>query len=189
MSSIRVLSSEVVDAVLDSLPSDDLVDLMRRVFVALASRNNEVVDCPPRTTVHSANHATLFMPSRISTAGGTGIKVVSVPLSDSNKAGLPATTMVLNEVTGAVDAIVNAKQLTAVRNAAGMTLFAVFIFGNGYDCVSPSRICTCNTASWGEKTSKSRPLRFWRAGFPSRQHIPSILPHYLPLYHCQPLDW
>lgn len=186
--SIRVLSSEAVDAVIDSLPPDDLVDLMRRVFAALACRTDETVDCPPRTTLHSAHHATLFMPSRIASAGGTGIKVVSVPRSDSNNGGLPATTMVLNEVTGAVDAIVNARQLTAVRNAAGMALSAISTLCSGYDFVSLSRICAGDTACWGERTSKSCPLRLRRAGFSSCQYVPSVLSHYITLYHRQPLD-
>ena len=124
MSSIRILGSEAVNAILDFLSVNDHVELMRRVFAALALKDSQVVDCPPRTPLRTPHHMALFMPSRIATAGGTGIKIVSSSQSVP-EVGLPATTMVLNELTGAVEAIVNARQLTAVRNAAGMTSYTV----------------------------------------------------------------
>jgi ornithine cyclodeaminase len=57
----------------------------------------------------------LFMPARV--PGTTAIKIVSVPKGGSD--GLPGTTLVLDEVSGKVRAVINARRLTAVRNAAG----------------------------------------------------------------------
>lgn len=129
MSALRVLSGDDVDAIVGSIPPEDLVTLMHRVFSTLSSvepgSSGTELASPARTTISSPNHATLFMPSRIAAAGGTGIKIVSVPKNDSDTGGLPATTLVLNEVTGAVEAVVNARQLTAVRNAAGAPVVQV----------------------------------------------------------------
>jgi len=122
MSSIRILGSEAVNTILDSLSVNNHVDLMRRVFAALVLKDSEVVNCPPRASLRTPHHVALFMPSRIATAGGTGMKVVSSSQSVP-EVGLPATTLVLNELTGAVEAVINARQLTAVRNASGMTLY------------------------------------------------------------------
>jgi ornithine cyclodeaminase/alanine dehydrogenase-like protein (mu-crystallin family) len=62
------------------------------------------------------------MPARLAPFG-TSIKVVAVPSSSSSldiKAkGLPASTLVLDEKTGAPRALINASALTAVRTAAG----------------------------------------------------------------------
>jgi ornithine cyclodeaminase len=102
---------------------------------------------PPRINIPMTNHTALFMPARLgppgapavestssasevvtnsanlnSTPGDTAIKVVSVP-KQSGIHGLPATTLVLDEVTGRVKAIVNARKLTALRNAAGAPLY------------------------------------------------------------------
>lgn len=138
MGALRVLNGEDVDTIVESLSPDDLVTVMRRVFSTLSSieltPSETQLASPARTTISSPNHATLFMPSRIAVAGGTGIKIVSVPRNDSDTGGLPATTLVLNESTGAVEAIVNARQLTAVRNAAGAapreTLHSLYYWGS-----------------------------------------------------------
>ncbi|KAJ7787395.1 hypothetical protein B0H14DRAFT_284366 [Mycena olivaceomarginata] len=73
------------------------------------------------------NHTALFMPARIAqgplaTLRGTSVKVVCVPTSPADSRGLPASTLVLDEETGAVRAIMNASNLTALRNAAGSLL-------------------------------------------------------------------
>ena len=51
------------------------------------------------------------------------MKVVAVPVAtapeDVKEQGLPASTIVLDERSGGVKAIVNARCLTALRNAAG----------------------------------------------------------------------
>ena len=50
MSSIRILGSEAVNTILDSLSVNNHVDLMRRVFAALVLKDSEVVNCPPRAS-------------------------------------------------------------------------------------------------------------------------------------------
>ena len=65
-----------------------------------------------------ARHTALFMPSRVPDLG-TAIKVVSVPSLPETRQGLPSSTLVLDEVTGCVKALVNATALTALRTAAG----------------------------------------------------------------------
>ncbi|KAH7914929.1 hypothetical protein BJ138DRAFT_999122 [Hygrophoropsis aurantiaca] len=75
---------------------------------------------PHRTSISMEQHTTLFMPSRVADMG-TAIKVVSVPTLPDIR-GLPASTLVLDEVTGGVKAIVNARSLTALRTAAGSVL-------------------------------------------------------------------
>ena len=60
------------------------------------------------------------MPARIPDIGTT-IKVVSVPLLPGDTRGIPASTLVIDEKTGATKALVNARSLTAIRTAAGMS--------------------------------------------------------------------
>ncbi|KAH7886693.1 hypothetical protein F5I97DRAFT_1936339 [Phlebopus sp. FC_14] len=76
---------------------------------------------PHRTSISMSRHTTLFMPARVADIGTT-MKVVSVPTSREDKQGLPASTIVLDETTGCVKAIVNASTLTALRTAAGSVL-------------------------------------------------------------------
>lgn len=57
----------------------------------------------------------LFMPGRVNHQ--TAIKIVSVPKQGGD--GLPATTLVMDEKNGNVLAVINARRLTALRNAAG----------------------------------------------------------------------
>ncbi|KAF8803960.1 NAD(P)-binding protein [Phlegmacium glaucopus] len=107
------------------------------------------VSMPPRIVIPTLNHTALFMPAHIGTRPakisteapsdlgisnqspegqlptfaleGTAIKVVCVP-AKSDPRGLPGTTLVLDQVTGGVKAVVNARNLTALRNAAGSLL-------------------------------------------------------------------
>ena len=79
----------------------------------------------PFTTLHS-----LCLPAHIGSTdlesvsnpvfalGGT-VKVVCVPAESDPPRRLPATTLVLDEVTGGVKAVANARNLTALRNVAG----------------------------------------------------------------------
>lgn len=113
--SLLVLSASDVDQITFTLTPHDLLALMARAFAQTQ------VDAPHRTSIALPNHTTLFMPARIAhpSLPGTTIKVVSVPRSSADARGLPASTLVLDEDTGAVKAIVNARSLTALRNAAG----------------------------------------------------------------------
>ncbi|PIL34380.1 hypothetical protein GSI_03155 [Ganoderma sinense ZZ0214-1] len=65
------------------------------------------------------------MPSRVAPTGTT-MKAVAVPTAtapqDVKERGLPASTIVVDERSGGVKAMVNARNLTALRNAAGSLL-------------------------------------------------------------------
>lgn len=122
-----VLSAGDVEWIVSDFTPRELQLLMAQVFHFLSTKR--VVDGPPismphRLSFQTQNHTALFMPARIGDSafpgmpGRTAIKVVCVPQSTAAK-GLPATTMVLDEITGGVKAIVNARKLTALRNAAG----------------------------------------------------------------------
>lgn len=121
---LLILSSADVDTVIQKFTAPQLVDLMARVFIGLAasesSGQNSEVAIPHRNTIASTNHRILFMPSRIAIYG-TAVKIVSVPSAaapaDVKERGLPGSTAVLDEHTGEVIALVNARKLTALRNA------------------------------------------------------------------------
>lgn len=135
---LLVLSSTHVDQISAELSIDDLVNLMATVFRELQVGNDDgstgqaqnatgPVSIPHRVVVGTANHTVLFMPSRISNIG-TAIKIVSVPSTSAPSGvkshGLPASTMIIDEHSGDVVAIVNARKLTALRNAASQHLFS-----------------------------------------------------------------
>ncbi|KAF9240833.1 NAD(P)-binding protein [Melanogaster broomeanus] len=117
--SLLVLSAQDVNAVTSELEPEELEALMASVFHRLSSGSEYA--SPHRTSISMSQHTTLFMPSRVPDLGTT-IKVVSVPVSTGDKRGLPASTLVLDEMTGCVKAIVNASTLTALRTAAGSVL-------------------------------------------------------------------
>lgn len=123
--SLLVLSAADVAKVTAKFTPDELVALMADVFSRLSERHRGIHQ-PHRTAIPMEHHTTLFMPSRISSAGTT-IKVVSVPSADAPKdvkeKGLPGTTIVLDERSGGVRAVVNSRRLTALRNAAGTHMF------------------------------------------------------------------
>ncbi|KIP03692.1 hypothetical protein PHLGIDRAFT_228274 [Phlebiopsis gigantea 11061_1 CR5-6] len=129
---LLVLPGHVVDQVVSKFTPDELMNLMARVFMDLhasyeaqETASNDVI-IPHRSTVSSHNHHALFMPSRLAPLAGTAIKIVSVPTPQASalvKAnGLPASTVVLDEQTGEVAAVVNARKLTPLRNAASSLL-------------------------------------------------------------------
>ncbi|KXN83257.1 Ketimine reductase mu-crystallin [Leucoagaricus sp. SymC.cos] len=135
--SLLILSAADVRQVVSSFDTNFLQDLMARVFTSISraevnSTSGEAsIQAPHRTAINMASHTTLFMPARIpdprSSLEGTSIKVVSVPRRQGDVRGLPATTLVMNEDTGAVDAVVNARELTALRNAAGSLLSTTLV--------------------------------------------------------------
>jgi len=138
--SLLILSASDVDQITSTLSPESLQLSMARVFARLSSyskvdtgsREKSGIEIPPRIVFPTANHTALFMPARIGeinssssnpgphiSLGNTAIKVVSVPTRKEDTGGLPATTLILDEETGAVKAVVNARKLTALRNAAG----------------------------------------------------------------------
>ncbi|KAJ7055043.1 hypothetical protein C8F01DRAFT_994708 [Mycena amicta] len=124
--SLLCLSGSDVALITASMSPDSLQTLMARVFSLLSASdpNNPAVFAPHRTSIPMQNHLSLFMPARMisPTLAGTSIKIVSVPTSPTDMRGLPASTLVLDEESGAVKAILNASNLTALRNAAGSLL-------------------------------------------------------------------
>jgi len=73
------------------------------------------IQLPLRHVLQSPEQSMLFMPGRVNSK--TAIKIVSVPKAGSE--GLPGTTLVMDEKSGRVRAVINARKLTALRNAAG----------------------------------------------------------------------
>ncbi|KAJ7055039.1 hypothetical protein C8F01DRAFT_468761 [Mycena amicta] len=126
--SLLCLSGSDVALVTANMTPDSLQTLMAHVFSLLSASesdpNNPAVFAPHRTSIPLQNHLSLFMPARMisTTLTGTSIKIVSVPTSPTDMRGLPASTLVLDEESGAVKAILNASNLTALRNAAGSLL-------------------------------------------------------------------
>ncbi|KAJ3988997.1 hypothetical protein F5890DRAFT_1401846 [Lentinula detonsa] len=132
--SVRVLTGSDVRNITTKLSSDFLQSLMGDVFALISSSEDATSYLPHRTSIPTENHTALFMPARISSVGTT-MKVVSVPSRSDDTRGLPASTLVLDKHTGTVKAIVNARSLTALRNAAGSLLST-----NLVGLTSPARI-------------------------------------------------
>jgi ornithine cyclodeaminase/alanine dehydrogenase-like protein (mu-crystallin family) len=130
---ILVLTARDVATVSASFSPQGLQATMAHVFFALSRADDPqtatgaAVAMPHRTGVDMRSHRAFFMPARIAGVG-TAIKVVSVPSVPGDTRGLPASTLVLDEDTGAVKALVNARALTALRTAAGMSLFLFLFF-------------------------------------------------------------
>ncbi|OAD67459.1 hypothetical protein PHYBLDRAFT_90295, partial [Phycomyces blakesleeanus NRRL 1555(-)] len=128
--SVRILSQTVIASLLNQGNADnaiEIVDLMATTFAAYTTGHKghsksaaAEAQAPLRVSVTTDNHKVLFMPSRLDQT--TSIKVVSVPTRDNDSRGLPASIMVLDQDTGAVETIMNAGALTAVRTAAGSGL-------------------------------------------------------------------
>jgi ornithine cyclodeaminase/alanine dehydrogenase-like protein (mu-crystallin family) len=110
---LLVLTASDVERALSSLDVPALLSLMAGVFARLSDAS-----MPARLSVPTAAHTALVMPAR-APPHGTAIKVVSVPRDPADGRGLPASTLVLDDATGGVRALINARALTAVRTAAG----------------------------------------------------------------------
>ncbi|KAK7440617.1 hypothetical protein VKT23_016965 [Stygiomarasmius scandens] len=125
--SLLVLTASHVDRITSSFQPAYLQSLMADVFALVSSSSATPTSyVPQRIVFPTENHQALFMPSRICDMGTT-IKVVSVPTRPGDLRGLPASTIVLDKDTGGVKAIVNARTLTALRNAAGSLLSTTLI--------------------------------------------------------------
>lgn len=122
--STLILSASDVAKLVNDIPPIRLIELMKEAFQALSQADitdlSSSIQSPHRTSIETQKHTTLFMPSRLPSQG-TAIKIVSVPKGPSD-AGLPATTLLMDEETGSVKAIINAGSLTALRTAAGSLL-------------------------------------------------------------------
>ena len=125
--SLLILSSHDVDHIVSKFTLADLQTLIARVFKSISRSPSLDRDSttPHRTSIQMIDHTALFMPARLVSRSpppplqGTALKIVSVPKNSGDTRGLPASTIVLDESTGAVKAVLNARNLTALRNAAG----------------------------------------------------------------------
>ncbi|KAI0262108.1 NAD-P-binding protein [Gloeopeniophorella convolvens] len=125
--SLLVLTAHDVANVSADWSTDDLQSLMARVFFTLSHpAPDATIAAPHRTAIDMPSHRALFMPARISGIGTT-VKVVSVPTKSGDTRGIPGSTLVLDEGTGSVRALVNARSLTALRTAAGSVLATVLL--------------------------------------------------------------
>ncbi|KAI6023552.1 NAD-binding protein [Pisolithus microcarpus] len=125
--SLLVLSAQDVNTITATFSSAELEALVASVFRRLSTGSDYA--SPHRTTIAMSHHTALSMPSRVKNVG-TAIKVVSVPTSTDDKRGLPASTILMDEETGCVKAIVNASALTALRTAAGSVLATRSLLSN-----------------------------------------------------------
>lgn len=123
-SAITIITSIDVESILSTLDPELAVQSQRNAFLALhatsARSSNGIpsVQGPARIALRSEQMTSLFMPARVAEAGGMTCKIVSVP-TNGGGGGLPSTTVVLDETTGKVKALVNARKLTGLRNACG----------------------------------------------------------------------
>ncbi|GMK57060.1 hypothetical protein CspeluHIS016_0309000 [Cutaneotrichosporon spelunceum] len=122
---LRILTSADVDKVLDSLDQKLAVDSQRAVFAAYSTDGDaedvpgvRKLQLPLRHQLIAPDQTMLIMPARVS--GTMSCKIVSVPRASSD--GLPGSTIMMDDKTGKVKAIMNARRLTALRNAAGSVL-------------------------------------------------------------------
>ncbi|KIY74443.1 NAD-P-binding protein [Cylindrobasidium torrendii FP15055 ss-10] len=132
MSTLTVLSTADVDKVASLLTVDDLVQITRTVFAPPAN-SGEAPACPSRISINAPNHTALFMPARLpasSALGGTAAKIVSV----TSHIGLPASTLLFTE-DGQLEAVINARKLTALRNAAASLVSAQQLYPGEPRCI------------------------------------------------------
>lgn len=120
---MRILSSAQVDNVLAHFTVHDYLDLSRKALEALSYGQ---AMCPPRHVIEHKQYTSLHMPSQLK--GVIAEKIVGVP-HKSSPAGLDASIIILDQVSGAVECIMNAKRLTAIRTASA-SLAATLLLKN-----------------------------------------------------------
>ena len=177
--SLLVLSAADVEKATASMSPDKLQILMASVFRTLSRGDRWLSSTPHRTSISMPQHTALFMPARIATDAltGTTVKVVSVPSSPGDTRGLPGSTLVLDEDTGAVKAIVNSRSLTALRNAAGMYLFLIFFLWRGLNILlKPRRISLVIAYRGYEQTYRDYYVWIWKANRGASKGLPACLP-------------
>ena len=114
--SLLILTAADVSTITSSILPDELISLMAMVFFRLHHRHD--VAMPHRATIATSAYSALFMPAHLDGLG-TAMKVVCIPSAGQQQNGLPATILDFDEMTGSLRAVVNARALTALRNAAG----------------------------------------------------------------------
>ena len=119
MSDLIVLTAKDVDSLVSKLDLEAALRSQGVVFEAYSNPSQSeipAIQTPQRLNIQSEKATSLFMPARVA-GTGTACKVVSIPRNGGSE-GLPATTLVMDD-EGKVRGIVNARKLTALRNACG----------------------------------------------------------------------
>lgn len=133
--SITILTASDIDSIIaDRFTLDAALASQRSILTAFSdsdpaapSDEPRAIQIPLRSTVVSDHVTALCMPSRVKVleptaeGDGTGIGVKLVAVPHDSLAGLPATTTLFDGRTGQLVAVVNSRNLTALRNACGMS--------------------------------------------------------------------
>lgn len=130
MSAVQVYSQKEVSSWLQSAALDSpelLLNNQAAVFRAfeMPSSPEETVQIPPRLAIDNPLHTMLFMPSRA--AGITAAKIVAVPKPGKAPSGIPGVTLIFDDTSGKLVAMVDASVLTPARTAAGSVLATTLI--------------------------------------------------------------
>ncbi|OCF32119.1 hypothetical protein I316_06275 [Kwoniella heveanensis BCC8398] len=150
---LTILTARDVESVVNDADLAVVLESQAKVFVAYSSQgsspsNASAIQAPLRLSINTAQATTLYMPARVDGLG-TACKIVTLPKGGSVD-GLPTTTIVQDD-DGVVRAVINARSLTALRNASGSALFLentqtatkpknLVIFGSGTQADFHARI-------------------------------------------------
>ncbi|PRP89406.1 ornithine cyclodeaminase [Planoprotostelium fungivorum] len=112
---MRVLSGEQVKRCIDIQES---IEINRKAFIALFNGDAAV---PQRIKVADDHGPTLFKPAIIKSGQGLGLKIVGVREANAKKGQptVPATITLIDQESGALQCVMEATWLTALRTAAG----------------------------------------------------------------------
>ncbi|GAB1520925.1 hypothetical protein RhiTH_004014 [Rhizoctonia solani] len=192
-SELLILSAgDVQHLIRTALNPGELVQCMSQMFEMVSGSEigegvtdeHDRVQQPPRLTTLSPEHATLYMPCRLpepifeSSTIHSAIKVVSVPRTGGG-GGIPGTTLVLDEKTGAARAVVNSRALTALRNAAGK-------FNLNYNCLLALWTLTSGSVLATRLVGPKSPARLvlFGAGLQIKHHARLFIQSYPSITHC-----
>jgi hypothetical protein len=178
MPGLTVISGHEVDDIFADLDVDAALAMQSEVFVA-ASTDPNSIQSPHRVAIESALSTSLFMPSHLATQSVTACKIVSIPRQGSG--GLPAVTMVMNN-DGEVVGVVNARKLTAIRNACGAYTFVLLLAGLNF------RLRTLSTSLPANSVRQPGPLWIRCPGRSPCVRIPAKVPRHQDLYDNRPHD-
>lgn len=90
---------------------------------AQPSQDVAPIQIPQRLAIDNPKHTMLFMPSRA--VGTTAAKIVAVPKPNKGPAGIPGVTLLFDDDSGRMKALVDASVLTPARTAAGSVLATI----------------------------------------------------------------
>lgn len=126
MASLTILTASDVNQIIQDLDLDAAIRSQASVFQAYSANHPAVdgvepIQTPQRLAIQSSQTTTLYMPARIEGAQAA-CKIVAIP-KKGGADGLPATTLVVDD-EGRVKGVVNARQLTALRNACGTSIYS-----------------------------------------------------------------